>query len=294
MKVTVIDKGRNFGGRMATRQMNGDRLDHGTLSIMLDTPDAECVFKSLIDQGILLHWFIDERQRSHYRGSDGMSSVVKLLGDRLDVHLSSKVDRISAIDGKWAVRYNEQTTLRADMLVLTPPVPQTLTLLSDSSVTLTPDVSARLNRVRYDKCLATLAVFDQPLNLPGDGFLTFGHKAAMKIVNNKVKGLSARAAITIQASPEFSEQHFETPSHEAIDLMLDALKQLTTARPVAQQLHRWRYSQAVVKDHDHCLLTDAPAPIAFAGDSFAGRQISGAAISGVKAAEALLHNANRA
>ncbi|MBD3332829.1 FAD-dependent oxidoreductase [candidate division GN15 bacterium] len=289
MKVTVIDKGRNFGGRMATRQMNGSRLDHGALSIMLDTPDAERIFKPLIDDGIIQPWYIDERQRMRYHGADGMASLIRHLGHGLDVHLSSRVDRISTVDGQWHVRFNEQTTLQADMLLLTPPVPQSLALSADSDMVLDPDVYTRLNRIRYEKCLTLMVIYDRPIGLPYDGFLAFGHPAAMKIVNNKAKGLTSQTAITIQASPEFSEQHFETPSQEVEDLMLSAVALLTNSKPLEQRLHRWRYSQAVTKDLDYYLMTTNPAPLAFTGDSFAGRQLTGAAVSGLKAAEAL-HN----
>jgi predicted NAD/FAD-dependent oxidoreductase len=280
---------------MATRQMNGSRVNHGAMSLVLDTPDAERIFKPLIDAGIIQPWYIDERLHTRYRGVDGMSSIVKHLGEGLDVRLSSKVDHVSAIDGRWCVRYNEQTTLEADMLLFTPPMPQSLVLLVDSGIALESDVSTRLDRVEYEKCLTLMAIFDRPLSLPHDGFLAFGHQAAMKIVGDKTRGPASHSAITIQASPEFSEQHFDTPPEEVMDLMLSAIGQLVNnSKLIQQQLHKWRYSQAVNKDPDNCLLTTSPAPLAFAGDSFAGRQISGAANSGMKAAEALLHNANRA
>ncbi len=289
VRTIVLDKGRNFGGRMATWQINHSRLDHGAQSIVLDQPKAADIFKPLVDSDTLKPWYGDFAA-THYLATDGMSAAVKQLAVGLEVHLATRVTHLDLAAHQWTIHCDDNRHFNADMLILTPPAPQTLTLLQDSDIPVNEDTIARLRTVSYDKCLTLMALFDNPLKLTQSGWLRTDNQAVSWITDNAVKGLSSTPAIVIQAAPAFSEQHFDQPDQLITDMMLSSLAPLTSGDPTIVKLHRWRYSQAVVKDPAPYLMTTTPAPLAIAGDCFAGRQITGAALSGLRAAESLLQH----
>ncbi len=286
--VTVIDKGRNLGGRMATRLLSGARLDHGAQSIALDRSHAADIFKPLIDGGVLRPWYGDFAS-THYYSTDGMSGIARHLAADLDVRLESKVTRL-AIDNNnhWTVYCDGNQSYTADMLMLTPPAPQSLALLEESGIDLDKQASDRLHAIKYDKCLTLMALFDKPLKLTRSGWLKSGNPAAEWIADSRSKGMAELPAITVQASSAFSEEHFDSPEPVVVNLIQNALAPFTDFPPTSQKLHRWRYSRAIVTDREHCLATLSPAPLAFAGDGFADQQITGAAQSGIQAAESLI------
>ena len=105
-----------------------------------------------------------------------------------------------------------------------------------------------------------------------------------------MKGISPDGfGVTIHASSEFSQKHWDDDNDKLTQLILEKSDQWLGSKAIKYQVHRWRYGQAIVSHPESCLYIDKPAPLVFAGDAFgkASCGIETAFISGLNAAETL-------
>lgn len=296
--VTVIDKGRGVGGRMATRRIDSDRFDHGAQFFTVRTPE----FRKLVDEwlaiGIAKEWSRgfpstpgDDSTDGHprYCGCNGMKSIVKYLAQGLLIHDQTPVTSITHGESGWTVVAEDGRIWQADILLMTPPVPQTLDLLGSVVEALDSSIANKLTSVTYDRCLALMVRFPGSVSLGPSGALQVNGEPIAWLADNGVKKISPETGtLTIHAGPRFSEEHWDTPEPEVVNRLLKALPIAVAPNPIKAKLHRWRYAQPVTGLAEPVLFTATPGPIAFAGDAFGGAKVEGAALSGEAAALAIL------
>ena len=138
LRVTLLDKGRRPGGRMATRQVGGGVCDHGAQFITVRDPAFGQLIADLRAAGIVREWargFPSDQDssrpdgNSRYCGASGMNGIAGHLAQGLRIYCSEQVTAISARDCGWQVKTESGSTWEVDALILTPPVPQSLVLL---------------------------------------------------------------------------------------------------------------------------------------------------------------------
>jgi hypothetical protein len=294
--VVVLDKGRGVGGRMATRRIDDGVFDHGAQFFTVRDPRFQRWVDTWVAEGIAAEWtrgFANasgEAQNDghpRYRGANGMTSVAKHLAKGLDVRLEHKVTEVSVQNSLWETR-TENDRFASEMLILTPPVPQSLALLDVGNVALPEKERKVLDVIEYYRCIALMVLLNQPSGIPSPGGMQINGEPISWIGDNHQKGISGSYAVTIHASPTFSRAHWETDANEVARLLVDAAAKWISADVKRFDIQRWRYSQPILCYPQSCLFVDSPAPLVFAGDAFAGPRVEGAALSGLSAAEKLL------
>ena len=302
--VTVLDKGRGVGGRMATRRMGEAVFDHGAQYFTVRSEAFQQVVQSLLEDHTAREW---ARGFSHadgttssgvyprYIGAQGMNSIPKALAQSLTILTSTQVQHIALTDNQWeltALDLSTQTphTYRADLLLMTPPAEQTLALLTHADgFTLPDETRTALEAIRYDPCFAVLAVLDRPSCVSAPGGVFAPSEAVSWMADNQQKGISPVPCVTLHASGRFSQSHYDTPPDEVASHLLESVSAyLGEARVLDYQVHRWRYSQPSVLHPERTLSLADPLPLAIAGDGFEGARVEGAMLSGLAAAQKLL------
>jgi predicted NAD/FAD-dependent oxidoreductase len=293
-EVVVLDKGRGVGGRLATRRVGEATFDHGAQFITTHTDEFAAMITKLVGSGVVAPWFrgrigpngvVDSDGHTRFRGAVSMNAIAKALAVGLDVRTASLVSSL-VHDGKsWTVVLADGTELKADGIVVTSPVPQTLALLESGGVVLTPNDAAALAAITYDPCIALMAVLDGPSGLNEAGAVDPASGPIDWMADNFLKGISAVPAVTIHATPEFSRAQRDA-SDEAITAgLLDAAQLESSVIPGSIQIQRWRYARPSIEHPERFLrLSDLP-PIVCAGDAFGGAKVEGAALSGAAAAQ---------
>lgn len=302
--VTVLDKGRGVGGRMATRRFDGAVFDHGAQFFTVRDQAFETWVNQWLSDSVAVEWskgFINltnptSGQYSRYCGTPSMTAIPKWMVGQLPpntVHTQTKVTHIETDGTTWHIQAENpnsesQSQFTADALILTQPVGQTLDLLKSSDIDLQAVIKLALQAVTYMPCFSLLAVLDRPSRVPSPGAIQLDGQPIAWIADNQQKGVSPIPALTIHAGGQFSRQHFDdNPDWVAGTLINAARPYLDGAHVLSYQIHRWRYSQVETPHPATMLITDSPAPIAFAGDAFGGAKVEGAALSGMAAAKAL-------
>jgi predicted NAD/FAD-dependent oxidoreductase len=288
--VTVLDKGRSVGGRLATRRIGDAVLDHGA---QFFTVRRGGDFRSQVDEWldrrvarIWCHGFDgDGDGYPRYCGATGMTALAKDLARGLDVRCATMVFTIRPGADAWHVIADDATMVVADVVVLTCPVPQSWALLMESGV----DLPAALTQLEYERTIGLLAVLDRPSTVPAPGGVQLDpHDAGAPfafIADNQRKGISPVPALTCHATVPFSHDRWDDPIDEISRELLDRARSWTgEARVVASQVKKWRFATPTEPWPDTCC--PLPGGIVLAGDAFAGPKVEGAFVSGRAAAAA--------
>jgi len=289
--VTVLDKGRSPGGRLATRRIGTATLDHGAQFFTVRSDRFAAVVEPHRSSGLVYEWsrgFVDGGDGyPRYAAHGGMNALAKVLAHGLDVRAATMVFAIRAAPTgsahRWDVALDDGSSLPADALVVTCPVPQSYSLLASADVELPAD----LIRIEYDRTIALLVTLDGPSAVGEPGGLQNPSDSLSFVSDNCRKGISTTDALTIHASAAWSAAHWND-DHAAVDaaLRLEAAAFLGSSRVTAAEVKKWRFATPHPTWADPCWI--APAGLlVLAGDAFAGPKVEGAALSGLAAADAL-------
>ena len=168
--VTVFEKSRSVGGRIATRYIGGCEFDHGAQFFIVRSAAFQAFLQPLIEQEIVANWpaRFAEFERSkvvatrqwndenrHYVGMPRMNAIGKWLATELDVRLLRTVAGLERRNNRWLLLDPEGGTLgEFEWVIVTAPAPQTNTLLNASVRIRQHSAAARMRG-----CIALMLTF---------------------------------------------------------------------------------------------------------------------------------------
>jgi renalase len=244
--VTVLDKGRGVGGRMATRRVGEGTFDHGAQFFTVRGERFAGLVEGWLGAGVATEWargFADAYGRPNedghprYRGTEGMTSIPKYISRGLDVRTGERALRVDDGDDGWEVVCESGLRVAGDALVLGAPVPQALDLTSSGSYTLPDGARRQLEAVSYDPCVALMALLEGPTGVPEPGGMQIKGEPLDWIGDNKRKGISEAPCITVHAGPDWSRSHFEDGESEVVDSMISLVTgSAPTSHPPSSRL----------------------------------------------------------
>ncbi len=294
--VTIVDKGRGLGGRMATRRFAGGVFDHGAQFFTVRSPQLKAELDEWQGQNVAAHWFDgfptpDNRKpddhHPRFRGASGMTGITKHLARGLDVHLNTEIISLQRQNGVWTAKTASGQTFSGDKLLLTAPVPQSLALLASSGETLPIDAHETLETLSYEPCFALLVQLDKASAIPAPGLFYVEGEPIYWIADNFQKGISpVKGSVTIHSSSNFAKQNYNDDEKHVANLLLEAAKGYLGSEPKEWQLRRWRYSKPENPLQIGALWI-AELNVCFAGDALNGAKVEGAYLSGLEAAAIL-------
>lgn len=286
-QVTVFDKGRGVGGRLATRRIGEGTLDHGAQFFTVRDDGFAARVDAWQRQGVVHEWcrgFSDNDGHPRYVGTRGMSGIAKHLAGGIDVRLNSLVFSLVRDGAGFVVTLDDGSKHPCDAVVLTAPIPQSFSLMFSAGI----EMPEQLRTIDYDRTLGLLAVLDSPRHdvaAPGG---TQNPDAVFSFIgDNAAKGVSDVPALTFHANPEWSRLRFdqELPMIHA-ELVEAARPWLGDARIIASEPKKWRFATPRTTWAERHWATD-DGRLVLAGDAFAGPKVEGAALSGIAAGRLL-------
>ncbi len=297
LQVTVLDKGRGVGGRLATRRIGEAVFDHGAQSFTARHSAFQLEIERWLDADAALPWPglrpqdaspAEAAAKLRYIGRNGMTAIPKHLARGLDVRLSTRVVELNEWDGGWELVSESGEHFNTQAVVLTPPLPQVCALLRESRVPLPQDAVALIRAVVYEPCFAVMAVLDGPSAVPHPGTIVLSGSPVSLISDNTHKGISTVPAATIHAGAAWSREHLDDDPGDVARALIAASAEWLGAKVQEYQLHRWLYSLPVNNVGERCLVIPGLPPLVLAGDAFGAARVEGAYLSGLAAADALL------
>jgi predicted NAD/FAD-dependent oxidoreductase len=297
-RVTVFDKGRSVGGRMATRRIGDRRFDHGAQFFTARGEAFRQQVEMLERRGALAPWparwghfdgarfaetAIDEQR---FVGINGMSAVPQALAAGIDIVLDAEVTDLSRGKDRWILECaTEAETAGFDAVILAVPSPQAVALLTGIC-----DFAVDVAAATYAPCWAVMASFATRLPLAydavslDDGMLRWAARNASK------PGFAGdKETWVVHATPEWSLANIEESAETIRDILLEAFQQRfgITEAAVEAVAHRWRYALVVTSAEVPCFW-DPILKIGACGDWCLGPRVEAAFDSGLALARYLL------
>ena len=291
--VTIFEKGRRPGGRLATRRRDGFRFDHGA---QYATARGAAFQAFVADAGDLVAPWDPAAAHPRWVGVPGMSAFAQAaerrgIGRLLCERHVSFLER--AADG-WHLRHLDAATTRPgtvidegersgpfDRVVLALPAPQAAGLLT----ALEHRFAARVGAIVTAPCWTLMQAFASGQEGPDtrtlEGTLDWIARDSSR---------PGRSALpdgwVANASPAWSRSHLELEPGVVLAELQQAFRAETgiAAVPAYAAVHRWRYARTETPLGQTCLWD--PAGLAVCGDWCLGARVEAAFDSGLAAAAA--------
>ena len=286
--VTVLDKGRGVGGRLATRRITAPDgqtaiLDHGAQFFTVRDARFQALVNEWVHAGVVREWcrgFDGDDGHPRYVANNGMTALTKHIAGGLDVRTSTLVFAVKpGGSSRWTVVIDDGSEMSADAVVMTCPLPQSYSL----TVTAGVELPSELLLTDYDRTIGLLAVLDRPSSIAAPGGCQNPDAVFSWIGDNAAKGISSVPAVTFHANPEWSAAHWDDDADTGLALLTSAAgAYLGDATIVASEYKKWRFATPKKLWPEPCFST-ADDTLVFAGDAFAGPKVEGAVLSGIAA-----------
>ena len=286
--VTVLDKGRSVGGRLATRRIAGATFDHGAQFFTVRDPEFADMVSQWVGAGVVHEWCrgFESTGDGHprYVGSTGMTAIAKHLAIGLDVRCSSLVFSITRNDAEWVVTLDDNTSITCDAIIMTCPIAQSFGFAFTAGI----ELPETLRVIDYHRTLALLAVLDTPSLVPAPGGMQNPDSTFSFIGDNVAKGISTVPAVTFHANPEWSLAHWDDNHDDAHALLIElAAPYLGDAKIVESNFKKWRFATPQQQWPERSWMHESGSFV-LAGDAFFGPRVEGAVLSGLSAARSLV------
>ena len=290
-EVTVVDKGRAVGGRMASKRVGEARFDIGAQHFSVRSELFRTEVDDWFERGLTEIWYqgssLTDPARGiepRHRGVPAMRAICEGLAAGLDVRLATRIDRLEVLDLEVRAVGETGRSDWYDAAVVTAPAPQAIQLVRTAPID--PVALEQLSSVTYAPCLVAMIETDRVTGWK-DGHLVPDAGAIAWMADEHAKGVSAVPAITVHSTPAFAAEHIDRAVAEWLPLLIDEAAPHLPGGVHSAGGHGWRYAQPRNPSTDGAIVGHRRPPIVFAGEAFAGARIEGAFLSGLAAVEAM-------
>ena len=306
-KVTLFEKASRAGGRLATKNIEGQPTDIGAQYFTAETPEFAKITAEWQSAGVVHLWSREFSVAGEFPAvtpqADGPPRYIAAGGiNRLAAHLATEAVAAGVIlrcdvtltalpmeGSEWLLRSADHLEARADQILLTPPLPQSLQLLANGHIALPDAVRQRLAAVQYESCFTAMVVLDGPSAIPSPGGLWMQPESPVAWMADNLQKLNGgkTTTVTLHSSREFSRAHFDDDPESVGSLMVESAGKWLGSTVKSVAVHRWRYALPINPLTERCLWLPK-LQLAFAGDFCAGGKVECAALSGRAAARAMM------
>ena len=292
IKVTVLDKNQKIGGRLSTRRLSeGDSqigvFDDGIQYFSVEDSQFQVWVDDWLEYNVIKKWslgFDRAEVKPYYCGVSGNYGIAKYLAKNLDVYTNTEVIKIN-YEKKWSVETQSDRQYQGHMLVMTSPVPESLSLLNTSLMPLPLEIRFSLEQIEYDSCITVLALLEKQSKIIAPGGMKLQGNSLAWLADNYQKGISPNGyGVTLQATPKFSREYWRSDDAEIAYKLLTTAADYLDSPVIKYQVHRWGYNLPQTFYSEPCLGL-LELPLIMAGDAFVAPTVEGAVMSGIAAAE---------
>ena len=275
----VYETGSNAGGRMARSQLGEAVFDHGAQFFTTRGNEFRTLVEAAETEGATRVWTRGFGEApdgyERWRGVPDMTALAAwlLAKSEAKVYLESPVVDLGQ--------------LSASGIILTPPIPVSVSLARDSGLEPPSGLMGRLEAVQYKRTIAVLLVLKGSLRgMPADGGIQLSDDRDLAfITDNCQKGVSSRPALTIHLSNDASLDLWDQTDETIMNFAIARARSWVEVGDVVDQsITRWRYAGPVEVLPESSATWGQEPSLVIAGEAFNGPKVEGAFNSGIDAA----------
>jgi predicted NAD/FAD-dependent oxidoreductase len=318
LAITIYEQSHELGGRVATRRRDGYIFDHGAQNLRAPTPEltrlltAELPSEQLRDIGLPVWTFDgagvlaegDPAQNADpkwiYR--DGLDRLGELLGAgleiRREVHIRSfrrktkderRKDSVGDDLSSFVLRPSSvsyelfdiqgQKVAEANMILLTPPAPQTAEILAASELDAVHKdaLLAELAHASYRRCISLAVACPRPIERPFYALVNTDRAhaiawLALEHAKAPERCPPGHSLLIAQMASQWSLDHWHAPVEQLERLVVPQVAALLgedLGAPLWADVQHWPYALPD-RGADFAILNGASGELFFAGDYTTG------------------------
>jgi len=288
--VTVFEKSRGPGGRLAAKRVSGGSADIGAQYFTSRNPAFMDFLTRYAGESSFSPWAgrlmfqhsdgkrapFPEEQR--FVGTPRMTAISRALSAHVELVPETRIERMARASSKWDLFDTEgRDRGRFDQVVVTAPPAQARDLVQASGL---DELAGRLEHAVSEvaPCWAVAAHFSQPLD-PGFDGMRCQHPVLYWVANNSSKPGREDSGQwwVLHGDAEWTRAHVDASPEKVGGELVRAFQDLTGAdqQPDDIVAHRWLYARSGGEDFPGHLWLEQLG-IGLAGDWLDGGRVEGA------------------
>lgn len=284
--VTLFEKSRGIGGRMATRYAGDYEFDHGAQFFTAKSTAFQSALAPFQDAGSVQPWpanvalIGDARETSaqRYVSAPRMNTLCKSMAEGLSLKSKVQIAKLEKQNAQWILIDSDgQSHGPFDWVISAAPAPQTEALFPSEFAGHTA-----LKSVRMAGCFSLMLGFEAPISLPWPAARIARKPVGWMAVNSAKPGRATGHSILIQSSNDWAQAHLEDDRDSVQAALMESAMEISGADLASAShiaLHRWRYAATPVPAGTDYLL-DETNKLAACGDWCLGSRVEAAFTSG--------------
>ncbi len=287
--VSVFEKSRGVGGRMATRYASNFEFDHGAQFFTARTRDFRRFLEPFVESGTVAVWqpaFAEIRGSAitstrqwddstpHYVGSPRMNTLPKTLARDLNVKTGVTISSVRSSRSQWILRDADEFEVGSfDWVILTAPAAQTAGLAKAH-----PGLAEIACGAEMQACYALMLGFDAPRQLPWQAALVREADISWISVNSSKPGRATNFTLVAHSTNSWAQAHIEDDIDAVRSHLVSEVSRATgfdCRDATGCDIHRWRYANIDRQRGPSCFV-DADKRIAACGDWFVRGRVEAA------------------
>jgi len=276
-KITVFEKSRGVGGRMATRYASEYKFDHGAQFFIAKTKEFKNFISPMLEEGVVKRWDarfaeIDENtklrtvmwgeEKAHYVGAPNMNAIGKYLSKDLNIKLNSEVTKISKKD-KWHLFDGQNELLgEFDWVLITAPSAQTYDLLPNDA-----PMKNIIKHIKMQACFSLMLGFNEDLDLGYDAALVKNYDISWISVNSSKPDRDSGCSLLVHSTNSWAEKHIDEDKDSVINFLCNETTKVVgfdVSKADFIGIQRWRYANIEKQQYNSFL--DNKRKIGVCGD----------------------------
>lgn len=301
-EVTIFDKSRGVGGRMATRRIDDYHFDHGAQFFTAKSQEFKEFCNKAKNDKIIEEWNCDfveitgnkiskkyqfNNDKPHFVAKPQMNSLCKYIAKDLNILLGKQVKAINFDDKKWCLKTVEDEVFdNFDYLILAIPSHQAINLLPKNFKYF--DI---VSSIRMSGCFTLMLGFKEKLSIEFDAGLVKESNISWISVNNSKPERPKGFSLIVNSSNKWADENIEEDLEIIKEKMITSLRQIIDFdinNIACQNIHRWRYANATLRTGDKSLF-DPNLNLGVCGDWLISGRVENAFLSGLDLYKTLIN-----
>lgn len=253
--VTIFEKARGMGGRMATRYTPSFEFDHGAQFFTVRDPAFQDFLAPYMLEQIVepwsprcVHWDGDSQDltptdaRDIFVASPRMNNLVKAIATPLPVHRSTHIQHLEKTPQGWMIHDLDNYRYGPfDWVISTAPAPQSFALMPKAFIHHYRHLNANLRG-----CFTLMLGYHTPFETDFDFAKADNSVISSLCINNsKPKRSQENTCIVIQSNNQWADENINHDPHDMVAPLLAEAEEMLE-RPLGQfdfhAAHKWRYA----------------------------------------------------
>lgn len=300
--ITVFEKSRGVGGRLATRRAEPYVFDHGAQYFTAKTFEFQSFIRPLLKERVIKVWepivaeisgnkilrkYSWPEDTPHYVGVSSMNAVAKHFLKDSAVLLNNNIDQVVKKNNQWELYSSGACLGSYDWVISTAPAEQSRCLLGNH-------IEPGFAFPNMQACYSMMLGYDKK---PKVGFdvATIANKDISWISKNHTKPHRPdNFSLLVNSTNTWADKNLEIEPETAINHLYSELSEIIdtkTTMPEHKAIHRWKYANIVRQDGPKYYLTKNEN-LAMCGDWFIKGTVESAFLSAYHLGHMILETIN--